>query len=577
MSPSLLALALAAAGCTGVDPVDPDPTPNTDSGVVDTPTVTDTDPGDSTPPSDTATDTAPPQDTAPDTRPQQADPPNLLLVLLDDVGADKVSGYAGDFAAAGYAPTHLPATPIIDSIGSSGVRFTHAWANPVCSPTRAALHSGEYGFRTGVGAPIPPAPELDADRPTLAEQLGTVYKTGAFGKWHLGTSGAPSDPARTVDFANEAVAHTADAPGSWEHTLNPLLHGFHRFAGGLESGVCISVGMGSCQGSYTEWIQLYADVGDAKKSKHGLQQETFGWLEETLATEEVVNQTLSWVGEVAHEGPWFASVNFQAAHTPHEDHTVHGCTTSDYSGADLSGDLAQYQSMTECMDTWLGELLDGLDNVGELDGTVIVVAGDNGTPTFAAEHPFDTSGRGKASTYESGLRVPFVVADGGAWREQERGVPAHAASRVTDPGRTDGRPIHTTDLFATFLQLAGIESTEGQDSSSFADALADPDSAPVDRALYAETFEVDDGEIYGWAALRDVAGMKLLIRILPNADLPGDTCIGKQLYDVVGDPLETLDLYGDAAWATAQLDLETELAQLIAEGATWLDVSTPCP
>src|SRR4051812_1939178 len=71
---------------------------------------------------------------------------NILLIIADDYGADSSSLYNSTNAGAS-----LPPTPNIDSLARSGVVFRHAYANPVCSPTRACLITGRYGFRTGVG------------------------------------------------------------------------------------------------------------------------------------------------------------------------------------------------------------------------------------------------------------------------------------------------------------------------------------------------------------------------------------------------------------------------------------------
>lgn len=579
MSSWLPVLPLFLLACGGTTTDDSGATPSDDSG-----------PTDDTPDSwtrDTAPDTA--GDTAsggddtgdtPSTRQRPHDrPPNVLVILMDDVGADKVSSYLGDFAPHGYAPTLLPATPVIDELGAAGVRFTHAWANPHCSPTRAALHTGEHPFRTGVGAPIPPSPELGVDVPTLAQVLAPSHRSAVFGKWHLGSSGAAGDEDRTIDFANEADGHTVADPGAWQHTANPLVHGFERFAGGLESGLCINVGAGGCVGTYTDWVQLYADVSETTQDDAGEPRPlTQAWRESTFATEEVVNRTLDWVASVGDETPWFASVNFHAAHTPAEDHTAFGCTTSTTSAEDRLTQPGMTRTMVECMDTWIGTLLGGLDALDALDGTLIILAGDNGTPDFAGEGPFNTEGRGKASTYESGVRVPFVVADGGALRERKHGRASRAPAVIGEPGRTEDRPVHTTDLFATVAHVAGMEVVSGgQDSVSFLDILRDPDAEPVERFVYAETFQEKSGVQSGWAALRDRHGMKLIAKVLPYADVPGTACHGLQLYDVVSDPLELVDLLGDPAHAGAQQALEDGLAALAADGATWLELSTPCP
>ena len=65
---------------------------------------------------------------------------NILLIIADDLGSDKVTAYQGDIS--GYMPAHIPQTTTIDGLASAGLRFTDAWANPVCSPTRAGLFTG---------------------------------------------------------------------------------------------------------------------------------------------------------------------------------------------------------------------------------------------------------------------------------------------------------------------------------------------------------------------------------------------------------------------------------------------------
>src|ERR1043165_1835604 len=75
-----------------------------------------------------------------------ASPPNILLIIADDYGADSSSLYNSTNNGAS-----LPPTPNIEALAHSGVVFKNAYANPICSPTRACLITGRYGFRTGVG------------------------------------------------------------------------------------------------------------------------------------------------------------------------------------------------------------------------------------------------------------------------------------------------------------------------------------------------------------------------------------------------------------------------------------------
>src|SRR5262249_22763155 len=111
---------------------------------------------------------------------------NVLIVIADDVGLDKVGVYDADIDLANQNTP--PATPQIDSLAAGGVRFRNAWANPVCSASRATLLSGLYGFHTGIGAIIAPESDafrLDPNGPSVAREFRAAgYATGAFGKWH---------------------------------------------------------------------------------------------------------------------------------------------------------------------------------------------------------------------------------------------------------------------------------------------------------------------------------------------------------------------------------------------------------
>src|SRR5262245_15909232 len=143
----LLLLPLSASlGCTEDKPAtaERDPRPPTE----DTDTPADT--ADTDTPTDTATtpDTA---DTATATAAPAAPPPNLLVIVTDDMGVDKVGVYATDVPGYAELAENLPSTPRIDELAASGLRFTNAWANPTCSPTRAGIQTGRHAFRTGVG------------------------------------------------------------------------------------------------------------------------------------------------------------------------------------------------------------------------------------------------------------------------------------------------------------------------------------------------------------------------------------------------------------------------------------------
>jgi hypothetical protein len=121
---------------------------------------------------------------------------DVLLVVLDDLGTDKLGIYAVDpgepVPCASPIVGAIP-TPTLDGLRSDGVLFTRCYANPTCSPTRAAILTGSYGLRTGMGHAVDPSDEpgysLPAAEITLPELIRdanpAVYRRAAFGKWHL--------------------------------------------------------------------------------------------------------------------------------------------------------------------------------------------------------------------------------------------------------------------------------------------------------------------------------------------------------------------------------------------------------
>ena len=131
------------------------------------------------------------------------DKPNILVLLADDLGLDPLRTYVSlldptwslqncAFDSIGS----LPCLPALDEIANRGVRFTNAWTNPTCSPTRSAILTGRFGFRTGIAQPVMKGsgPSLCNDEVFLPEVIGGTYATAAFGKWHLTSAPGPFDP-----------------------------------------------------------------------------------------------------------------------------------------------------------------------------------------------------------------------------------------------------------------------------------------------------------------------------------------------------------------------------------------------
>jgi arylsulfatase A-like enzyme len=142
--------------------------------------------------------------------------PNVLLVIADDLGVDRLKGY--------HEGGLLATTPTLDSLRGIGVTFENVFAAPKCTPTRGAIMSGKFGVKTGVlGTPG----NLDLDETSLFEELesqtGGAYVDALVGKWHLS---APEDPAapnaQGADYFMGFLGPSPEDYFAWTKTENGL-------------------------------------------------------------------------------------------------------------------------------------------------------------------------------------------------------------------------------------------------------------------------------------------------------------------------------------------------------------------
>jgi arylsulfatase A-like enzyme len=288
--------------------------------------------------------------------PALAVPKNILLIIADDVGADASSFYNSTNTGA-----ILPPTPNIASLASSGVVFANAYANPVCSPTRACLITGRYSFRTGVGDAISGAgsPQLSSSEFTLPEAMNTSglgYHLAQFGKWHLALG-----------------PNTPNTVGGWTN-----------FAGVIAGAVS----------SYTNWTKTVNGTATANYTNY--------------ATTDVVTDAVSWI-QARGTNPWLAWVAFNAGHTPlHKPPTNLAPTYATLPGTQNhinNNPELYFDAMIEAMDTEIGRLLNAVDRTN----THIIFLGDNGS-TFSTLQPPYPGGHGKHTLYEGGIKVPMIIA-----------------------------------------------------------------------------------------------------------------------------------------------------------------------
>ncbi|OAV43511.1 hypothetical protein A3850_002935 [Lewinella sp. 4G2] len=279
------------------------------------------------------------------------DQPNVLLIIADDLGVDRLNGY--------HTGEGLAATPTLDSLRAVGLTFTNAWAAPVCSPSRAALMTGQYGVNNGVeGVPG----NLSVFLPSLFREIdvatNNAYATALIGKWHLTQRASANDP---------------------------LAFGMDHYDGFLSGSV----------GDYFSWPRTRS--GSTSTSTE-------------YASAALTNAATEWVSE-RHQ-PWFLWLAHGTPHTPY-----HIPPAGTFSVANTADNTGKYLAMIENLDHEIGSLLNGLTEE-ERANTLVIFVGDNGTPGNVLKDYPDR--RGKGSLYQGGLRVPFILAGAGITRKGER-------------------------------------------------------------------------------------------------------------------------------------------------------------
>ncbi len=365
--------------------------------------------------------------------------PNVLLVIIDDIGPEQLGSYASDQIANAAPAT----TPNLDALASSGVRFKNAWGFPVCSPSRAAMYTGRYPLRTLVGDVIEDSSDntLSTSETTVAEVVkGAGMSSALVGKWHVGEASANGG---------------TDAP---------------RVAGGFDhhSGI-----LSGAIPSYTNWTRYLDGV---KKPK----------IITTYATTYQVNDVLNYT---SGSNPWFVTLALSAPHSPYHKPTS-GLYSRDLSSiSDCNTNNANkrecYKAAIEAIDAELGRLLTQLDSTGKLANTMIMVVGDNGTPAAVIDSGVDAS-KTKGTVYQRGVRVPMIVS----------GPAVVAGGRVRDD------LVSVTDVFATVAELSGQSQSTGVDSVSLLPYLNNTASTTLRSSVYTESFSGSHSH-NGNAALRD--------------------------------------------------------------------------
>ncbi len=350
-------------------------------------------------------------------------PPNIVYIISDDQGWKDVGFHGSDFK-----------TPNIDKLASEGARLEQYYAQPMCTPTRAALMTGRYPFRYGLQTGVIPQGgkyALALDEYLLPQMLKDAgYATAMSGKWHLGQS--------KLEF--------------WPHK-----RGFDSFYGAILGEI--------------DHFTHKADNGtsDWFRNSKPIKEEGFDNILFGREAVRVINK---------HDGknPLFLYLAFTAPHTPFQAPKEY---IERYSSiADES--RRTYAAMISVMDDQIGKVVAALEKRGMRDNTLIVFQSDNGgvvNAMFAGESavkgklPADNGPYrdGKGTTYEGGTRVAALV----NWPGKIK------------PGVVDGM-MHVTDMLPTLASVAGTTAAKSKplDGMDMWPTIAEGKPSPRTEVVY---------------------------------------------------------------------------------------------
>lgn len=340
-------------------------------------------------------------------------PPNVLFILVDDLGWKDLSCYGSSFYE----------TPNIDRLADMGFRFSQAYAaHPVCSPTRAAIMTGKHPTRLNITDWIPGQnPQnrkllgptdlhaLPLEETTLAEALKQQgYKTFFAGKWHLGDEG-----------------------------FFPEDQGFEINKGGHDKG--------SPPGGY---FSPYKNP----KLKDGPEGENL--------TDRLTDESIRFISQ-NQDNPFLIYLSYYSVHTPIQAHPDYlskfqakkkslkdtlAIKIKDQGGYTVQNQYnADYASMVYALDKNVGRLINQLESLKMLNNTLIIFTSDNGgLTTLEKENRTAPTSvlplrAGKGWVYEGGIRVPLIIK-----------IPKKNIAKVVD------QPTISMDFYPTILEYTNI-------------------------------------------------------------------------------------------------------------------------
>ncbi|NRD18428.1 sulfatase-like hydrolase/transferase [Winogradskyella eckloniae] len=281
--------------------------------------------------------------------------PNILFIIADDMGKEALAGY--------NEGTIKPHTPNIDAIRETGLSFNNFWTYPTCSPTRASMITGKYGYRTDVRWANQKLSESEVLlQKYINQNTDSAYATAVVGKWHL---------------------------SGYDTTINPETFGIDYYAGIFKGSVK----------DYYNW----------PLSENGKQ---------TVATEYTTKKftdlAFNWINK--QEKPWFMWLAYNAPHTPFHLPPLEMHSQGNLPPYTKEVDPTPYfMASIEAMDYQIGELLNALSKE-DRENTIIIFMGDNGIEPIVTQDPYKKN-QVKRSLYQGGINMPLFVSGKGVERK----------------------------------------------------------------------------------------------------------------------------------------------------------------
>jgi arylsulfatase len=343
----------------------------------------------------------------------QASKPNIVFILMDNLGYGEVGCYGGGIVRGA-------ATPRIDKLATEGTRLLNFNVESQCTPSRSAILTGRFAIRSGTHS-VPIGGGFDGMtqwETTIADLLsGVGYATAHFGKWHLGSTQGrlPNDQGFDEWYG---IPRTTDE-SFWPSSPSAKAYGAE-----------------------------FEHIMEGRKGQKSTELAVYDLDQRRLIDAEITRRTIDFMQRSVKSGrPFYAYVPFTLVHFP-------TLPNPQFAGKTGYGDFPD--ALAE-MDAHVGQILDAVDSLGVRDNTIFVFTSDNGPE---ATWPWQGSSgpwRGYYFTHmEGSLRTPFII----RWPGR---IPA---------GRASDEVVHEVDSFTTFATIAGAKvptdrAIDGVDQTDF--------------------------------------------------------------------------------------------------------------